>query len=72
MKSREGLRKGRMQLKLAHLYGITGHACEPISEKRISENIFTRSLKLLSSLNLVTNSLRNTITRFLLDNEKNN
>ena len=41
-------------------------------EKEISEIIFTRSLKLLSSLKLVTNSLRNTITRVLLDNEKNN
>ena len=35
-------------------------------------NFFTRSLKLLSSLKVVTNSLRNTITRVLLDNEKNN
>ena len=39
---------------------------------KIRENIFTRSLKLLSSLKLVTNRFRNTITRVLLDNEKNN
>ena len=35
-------------------------------------NFFTRSLKLLSSYKVVTNRLRNTITRVLLDNEKNN
>ena len=40
--------------------------------ENIGENIFTSSFKLLSGLKLVTNSLRNTITRFLLDNEKNN
>ena len=72
MKREEGFRKRKNAIKLAHLYGITGHACEPISEKGISEKNFTRSLKLLSSYKVVTNRLRNTITRVLLDNEKNN